>query len=108
MLAGLVIGALGPDGWREAIAHGGPGCPWKAATTIDCPFCGMTRATLAMGGGHFGAALALHPLAPLVLLLHLGLLGLVAAGKGDLILRGRRPVLLLIGIVVIWVVRLVV
>jgi len=107
IVAGFVIGAVGPDDWREAIAHGGPGCPWKIATTIDCPFCGMTRATLAMGGGDFATAFDLHPLAPLVLLGHVVLLGVVAAGRSDTLLRGRRPLYLLAVIVAVWVLRLI-
>lgn len=75
-------------------------------TGIDCPFCGMTRATLAMGHGDWNAALALHPLAPVVLAGVLGLLVLVAIGRGDAMLRGRRPLVLLGAIVAIWAIRL--
>ena len=107
IVAGFVIGAVGPASWQHAIAHDGPGCPWKTATTIDCPFCGMTRATLAMGAGDFGTAFELHPLAPLVLIGHLVLLGVVAAGRSEVLLKGRRPLVVLAVIVVIWVLRLV-
>ncbi len=107
VVAGFVIGATGPDSWRQAIANDGPGCPLKATTNIDCPFCGMTHATLAMGGGDFGHALEFHPLAPLVLLFVLSLLVLVAFGRADVLLTGKRPLLLLGVIAAIWILRLV-
>lgn len=107
VIAGFVIGATGPDSWRSAIANDGPGCPLKATTDLDCPFCGMTRATLAMGGGDLGRALELHPLAPFTLFFVLSLLVLVAAGRASVLLRGRRPFLLLGAIGAIWVLRLV-
>lgn len=107
IVAGFVIGAVGPEAWQHAIAHDGPGCPWKTVTTIDCPFCGMTRATLAMGGGDFTTALDLHPLAPLVLVGHVALLGIVAAGRAETLLKGRRPFYVLAVIVAIWVLRLI-
>ena len=108
IVGGFVIGAVAPTAWGDAIAHGGPGCPWKIATTIDCPFCGMTRATIAMARGDLATALDLHPLAPLVLVGHVVLLAIVAAGRADMLLRGRRPLYLLAVIVAIWILRLVV
>lgn len=107
IVTGFVVGAVGPESWQHAIAHDGPGCPWKSVTTIDCPFCGMTRATLAMGGGDFHTAFDLHPLAPLVLVGHLALLGIVAAGRSEVLLKGRRPLYVLAVIVAIWVLRLI-
>jgi hypothetical protein len=104
----LLVGAIGPSHWRTVIAQDGPGCPLHAITGIDCPFCGMTRATLAMGHGEWRAALALHPLAPLVLAGVLGLLAITALGRSDLLLRGRRPLWLLGAILAIWVFRLAV
>jgi hypothetical protein len=104
----LAIGALGPPAWRATVADDGPACPWKWATGVDCPFCGLTRATLAIGDGDFGTAFALHPLAPLVVAGVLALLVIIALGRGDQLVRGRRPQLLLAAIVVVWVVRSVV
>jgi hypothetical protein len=106
IVAALAISALGPDRWSAAIAQGGPGCPFRWITGIDCPFCGMTRATLAIGHGDWHAALAVHPLAPLVLAGVLGMLALVAIGRGDVLLRGRRSLVLLGAIAAIWVLRL--
>lgn len=107
VLGGLLLGAIGPAAWRAALASGGPGCPFRALTGVDCPFCGMTRATLALGGGDLSAALALHPLAPLVLLGTLALLAIIALGRADVLVRGRRPLALLGAIAAIWVLRLV-
>jgi hypothetical protein len=103
-----VIGAVGPARWGTAIAQDGPGCPFHGLTGVDCPFCGMTRATLALGRGDWRAALALHPLAPLVLAGILGLLAIVALGRADALLRGRRPLALLGAILAIWAFRLAV
>ena len=107
-LALLVIGAAGPDRLRLAIADHGPSCIVKKTTGVDCPFCGMTHATLALGHGDVRGALALHPLAPLVVLGALLLFGAIALGRGRALLVGRRPQLLLAAIAVIWVVRLAV
>jgi len=105
-VAALVIGAVGPPSWRAAITSHGPGCPFRSATGIDCPFCGMTRATVALGEGHWRDALAVHPLAPLVLIGLCALLAIIALGRADVLVRGRRPVLLLGAIVVLWILRL--
>ena len=107
VIAGFVIGATGPEAWRQAIANDGPGCPLKATTSLDCPFCGMTRATLAMGGGDFGRALEFHPLAPFVLLFVLTLLILVAFGRTSALLGGKRPIIVLSVIGAIWLLRLI-
>jgi hypothetical protein len=41
-------------------------CPFRLITGLRCPFCGLTRATRALTRGDIGAALTLHPLAPLL------------------------------------------
>jgi uncharacterized protein DUF2752 len=107
IVATLVIGALAPADWRAAVANDGPGCPFRATTGVDCPFCGMTRATVTLGGGDLGAALALHPLAPLVLAGVFALMIVVAIGRTDALLRGRRPLILLAAIAAVWIARLV-
>lgn len=107
VVAGLAIGAIGPASWKHSIANDGPGCPFKAATGVDCPFCGMTRATLAMGAGDFGSALDLHPLAPLVVIGMVALMFVISIGRGDALVKGRRPLILLGAIMLVWILRLV-
>jgi hypothetical protein len=105
-VAALVIGAVGPPSWRTAITSNGPGCPFRSTTGIDCPFCGMTRATVALGEGHWHDALALHPLAPIVLIGLGAVLAIIALGRADVLVHGRRPLLLLAAIAVLWILRL--
>jgi hypothetical protein len=105
ILGGLLLGAVGPDSWVHAVGHEGPGCPFRNATGYDCPFCGMTRATLAMGGGDFSTALAFHPLAPIVVIGMLALMVLIAIGRGDALIKGKRPWILLGSIGAIWILR---
>jgi hypothetical protein len=107
IVAGLAVAALAPAHVSAAIADGGPACPFRYATGIDCPFCGMTHATLALGAGDWRGALAYHPLAPIVLFGTLALFVVVAAGRADSLLANRRPLWLLAAIAAIWVLRLV-
>lgn len=107
VLFGLAVGAFGGDSMKDAVLHDGPGCPFRTMTGIDCPFCGMTRATLALGAGELHRALGFHPLAPLVLAFHLGVTGLIIAGRGQLFLKGRRVWMLLGAIGAIWILRFV-
>jgi hypothetical protein len=85
-----------------------PGCLVHAVLGVDCPFCGMTRATLALVRGDVAAALALHPLAPFVLSAALVLAAIVVSGRTDRLLVGRRPVWLLAAIGAVWAARLAV
>jgi len=41
-------------------------CVFKRVTKLQCAGCGLTRSFVQLGNGRLGAALALHPLAPLV------------------------------------------
>ncbi|HZI63513.1 MAG TPA: DUF2752 domain-containing protein [Thermoanaerobaculia bacterium] len=86
------LAALGAWAWLEA--GGGqlpPGlyfCPSRRFLDLPCPGCGMTRALAALAQGEWRAALALHPLAPLVAAQAGGawiLWGLWAAGRGRLL-----------------------
>lgn len=73
---------------------GGTPCPFKFATGLRCPLCGMTRATFKMLHGDLAGALQVHPLAPLLFLLLVGgmmaWLLLVATGRAPP-LRARPP-----------------
>jgi hypothetical protein len=60
----LALGAAHALGW---VPIAWP-CPVRWALGVPCPGCGLTRATLALLGGHPAAAIAAHPLAPLALL----------------------------------------
>jgi hypothetical protein len=104
----LAVGAFAPESWRVALATGGPGCPLRFATGIDCPFCGMTRATLALGHGDLRGALGFHPFAPFVLVGVVILLAIVVSGRAGVLLNGRRPYLLLGAIFAMWVARFLV
>lgn len=114
IVGGLVVGALAAAGvgpaaaWRDAIAMHGPGCPFLYATGVPCPFCGLTRATLALGAGDWHTALVLHPLAPLVVAGTLVLMLAVALGRSERLLAGRRALWLLAAIAAIWILRLVI
>ena len=104
----LAVGAFAPASWQTALATEGPGCPFRHATGIDCAFCGMTRATIALGRGDFRAALAFHPFAPLVLAGLVVLLAIIVAGRTGALLQGKRAWVLLGVILVMWAARLVV
>jgi hypothetical protein len=51
-----------------------PGCQFRRLTGLQCPGCGMTRATYAVLHGHFGQAFGLNPLG--MVLLPVALVGL--------------------------------
>lgn len=62
-----------------------PGCLLRKATGIECPGCGMTRASYAMLHGRLGEAFALNPVG--MVLLPLALIGLSLEVAGWV--RGR-------------------
>jgi hypothetical protein len=112
----VVLGAAAVGvGWAVAAAvdptHGPVLCPFRIATSRDCPLCGATRAVHALATGHVGRALdhnLLVGIAVPVLLVALLLVGIAA-------LRGRRvrlpaptgPVWIGLGVVALafWVLR---
>ena len=101
----IVIAAVSPA-TGAVIVSGTPRCPMLFLTGIECPFCGMTRASVALARGDVQSALAYHPIAPLVLAGVLFLLAVIALGRTNALLRGQRPLLLLGAIAVLWVLRL--
>jgi hypothetical protein len=109
MVAGaLLIGAFGGDALRAHAVEDGPSCLFKWVTGVDCAFCGMTHATVALGAGDWGAAHRAHPLAIVVLVGSVVIVAMVAAGRGPSLMRGRRPLAILSAIVALWAVRLLV
>lgn len=83
--AALGLGALV---CAASLAAALPLCPLANLTGWPCPSCGLTRATLALLQGDVAGALALHPLAPLVLLL----LSVFASGAWLGYVRTGQPV----------------
>jgi hypothetical protein len=65
--------ALVSSPWILATLLRIPFCPTALVLRTPCPGCGLTRATWAMLGGDFAAAMAIHPLAPLVSPMFVGL-----------------------------------
>ena len=104
----LAVGAVGGSALQDRILDDTPGCIFKRATGVDCAFCGMTHATVALGRGDLGAAHRYHPLAIVVLVGSLAAFVTIVAGRTDLLLRGRRPLIILGVVCVIWTIRLIV
>ena len=89
---GLPTAVLAVGIWDPA-RHGGPPlCPWRAATGVACPGCGLTRAAGALLHGRGDEALHLHPLV-LVVGLQLAALWALAirAGFGGSTVSPRTP-----------------
>ncbi len=71
---------------RETGGHGWmPGCVFKKATGLDCPGCGMTRATYAALHGNIRTAFAFNPVGMVLLPLAMVGLGIEVVGW----VRGR-------------------
>lgn len=81
-------------------------CPVLYLTGLPCPFCGMTRATFALARGDLDAALAAHPLSPLVLAGVIALVALIATGRTQVVTRGVRPWLLVGAVAALWIAKL--
>ena len=71
LLAAVVLYQHGPSsaGWF-------PGCLFHRLTGLECPGCGMTRATYAALHGRFGEALRFNPLGMIVVPALVGLVGM--------------------------------
>lgn len=106
MVGALLLGAVGGSGLQSQALAYGPRCLFLAATGAPCPFCGMTRATFAMGAGDLGAALEHHPLAPLVLAAVAALCAMIVAGKTAWISRRKVAVALWLALAAVWLWRL--
>lgn len=107
ILGALAIGAFGTAEQRAWASEDGPGCPFRTATSLECAFCGMTHATIALGHGDLRAAFAYHPLAPIVLLLMIVACGAIVLGRGRWLGRGKAPAIVLAVIAAIWIANLI-
>lgn len=106
--AALLFAALAPDAHVQAMAEGGIGCPFRTATTVPCPFCNMTHATLALGQGHLGQSLGYHPLGPLVLLLWLwACVDLARGARSGLSRRVLGPRVIAVVVAIVWAANLI-
>ena len=63
----IVLAFFGLGAWFPAEGAGGGVCISRRFFHLPCPGCGMTRAIAAIARGDWRAALALQPLAPLLL-----------------------------------------
>ncbi|MFO0553153.1 MAG: DUF2752 domain-containing protein [Polyangiaceae bacterium] len=61
-LRGALVALVGATGCALVAARV-PLCPFALITRLPCPGCGLTRATLAILGGHFSEGFAVQPFA---------------------------------------------
>lgn len=86
-------------------------CPFRRATGLPCPTCGLSRSWSATLRGRVGEALVLHPFGPATLVLAAGLaFGRDAVPSADRLSRAQRRgvVGLVLVWLAVWVVRLAV
>ncbi|MFL6263747.1 MAG: DUF2752 domain-containing protein [Thermoanaerobaculia bacterium] len=92
--AWLLVGLIGAAGlavlhvWHPADGPATAFCLSRRLFHLPCPTCGMTRAFALLAKGSWGAAVALHPLAP-VLALEM-ILGWLAWGAALAVQRPLR------------------
>jgi hypothetical protein len=83
VLLALTVGHLVPLAW---LTSGPSFCPFKVATGLPCPGCGLTRSSVALLHGDLGTSLYFHPLGVAMVA------GAVVVGLVDLVVwwRGCR------------------
>ena len=110
-IAGSALGCLGIAfaAPAAAVADGPVVCPFRLATGLPCPGCGLARSWIALAQGDPGDAFARHAFGPLLFVLAIGALAAVGrsfwrrARPVDLAsLAGSRPALALTGAWCAW------
>jgi Protein of unknown function (DUF2752) len=89
-IAGSALGCLGAAFVVPAatVEDGPVVCPFRLATGLPCPGCGLARSWTALAQGDPGEAFARHPFGPLLFALAVG--ALVAVARS--VRRRARPV----------------
>jgi hypothetical protein len=88
--AGVVLAVLGlVAAAAPGLAEGPVLCPFRAATGLPCPGCGLMRSAHSLFGGKVARAVAVNPLAAVLLLTGLPAMALLVATnrKGGLAVR---------------------
>lgn len=105
-----VLGVVGCGALGVGVASDFTTCPFRLATGVPCPLCGVTHSLLELGSGDFGEALEFSLLGPLVVASALAFLVVLAVARfRALPLRLPRPLVAVAVSVVLasWAVRLV-
>lgn len=89
LVAAAGVAGLGVAAWADpaSIADGPVVCPFRLATGLPCPGCGLTRSWVYLVHGDVGSSFAANWFGPLSVLAVLVLAGVVVVA-----LAGRRPV----------------
>ena len=119
----LAAAALAPPAWLQ---HAPVLCPFRLATGLPCPGCGITRSLVALAHGDLSAAIYFHPLGAVVGALLVALVALEllerarvagwwpgqAGGSAwtttplDLAARGPLPWVGVAAVILVWAIRL--
>ncbi len=111
MWASLAVLALGFAAymlWKTGGAGWMPGCVFRRVTGLECPGCGMTRATYALLHGDVKKAFGFNPVGMVLVPLGLIALGIEVIGwvRGKRLPfslnPGRRGGMLLLAVMLVW------
>ena len=108
-LSAGVVGVVGCGALGAGVAADFTTCPFRLATGLPCPLCGVTHSLLALGSGDFGESLDFSPIGPLTLAAAIAFLAASAfASARSQPVRISRPLAkAVVGIVLVsWVVQL--